>query len=291
MSRAVSKNSRTGAGNVHAPSEDLGASELELGEGDGQTQGLRRWFWPGLKLVFGLCLVLGSALVVAFGAYRFAVTSDRFALVAVEADGNRRFNEDQLLRLAGASRGDNLFALDLAAAENRLVENPWIGTAKITRRLPSTLRITVTEHTAEAIAVIDGSLYLITRDGRPIQGVDAASESNYPMITGVSAEELAADRTRAIERLAIAVDILRKYARTDVAPAFAAESIHLAADGGVSLIVGSAGISLELGKGPFRQKLLMAARVIGKVRARGETPGIVFLDNEAHPERVVVRMR
>jgi hypothetical protein len=35
----------------------------------------------------------------------------------------------------------------------------------------------------------------------------------------------------------------------------------------------------------------MAERVIAELAAKGRTPGLVFLDNEAHPERVVVRMR
>jgi hypothetical protein len=35
----------------------------------------------------------------------------------------------------------------------------------------------------------------------------------------------------------------------------------------------------------------MAERVIGQLAAKGRVPGIVFLDNIAHPERVVVRMR
>lgn len=289
MSPGVQRSRAKTANGVCAPSEDLDAPELALSDEE-PPRGPRAWLWPGIKLAFGVLLVVGSALVVALGAHRFAVTSERFAVVEVQATGNRRFNEDQLLRLAGAKRGDNLFVLDLAAAESRLLENPWISSAQVSRRLPGTLRIEVSEHVAEAIAVIDGSLYLVTREGRPIQQVESDSEINTPMITGVSGEDLAADRARAAERLALGVDILRKYARLDVAQAFPAESIHLAADGGVSLIVGSAGIALELGKGPFRQKLLMAARVISKVRSRGETPGIVFLDNEAHPERVVVRM-
>jgi hypothetical protein len=35
----------------------------------------------------------------------------------------------------------------------------------------------------------------------------------------------------------------------------------------------------------------MAERVLGKLGQKGQVPGIVFADNEAHPERVVVRMR
>jgi hypothetical protein len=50
-------------------------------------------------------------------------------------------------------------------------------------------------------------------------------------------------------------------------------------------------VTLELGTGPWRKKLLMAEEVVGELRKKGRTPGIVFLDNTSHPERVVVRMR
>jgi hypothetical protein len=36
---------------------------------------------------------------------------------------------------------------------------------------------------------------------------------------------------------------------------------------------------------------LMGEQVVGEMRRKGRSPGIVFLDNQAHPERVVVRMR
>ena len=61
--------------------------------------------------------------------------------------------------------------------------------------------------------------------------------------------------------------------------------------GDVSLTVGKAGITVHVGKGPWRKKLLMAERVIGQMEKKGRVPGIVFADNVAHPERVVVRMR
>jgi hypothetical protein len=35
----------------------------------------------------------------------------------------------------------------------------------------------------------------------------------------------------------------------------------------------------------------MAERVVEQTRKGGHLPGVVFADNQAHPERVVVRMR
>lgn len=274
-------------GSVQAPPEDHEAA-LDVRE---RRRSRFNVLWAMAKLLMGTALVLGCAFTVAFGAYRFAVTSDRFAVHRILAEGSRRFSEDQLLKLAGTRRGANLFGLDLAAAERQLTENPWIASAKLSRKLPDTLHIVVTEYTAEAMAVIDGDLYLITREGRPIKPLLAGEQHDFPVVSGVSGEQLGADRARALERLALGVEILRMYARMPVAEVFPAQEVHLEPTGLVRLIVGSRGITLELGKGPFRQKLLMAARVMSKVRARGENPGIVFLDNESHAERVVVRMR
>ncbi len=275
---------------VHAPTEEHEV-EHEDDSDEVVSSAALAWIWPATKLLFGLALVLGSAFVVAWGAHTFAVTTERFGIVEVVAEGSRRYDEQQLLRLAGAKRGQNLFALDLAQAEAELTKDPWIASAKLTRKLPGTLEIRVDEYVAEAVAAIDGALYLVTREGQPILQLEGRYESDFPVVTGVSGAELAADRDRALERIALGIEILRKYERLKTAESFAAQEIQMAPDGQVSLVVGSNGLTLHLGKGPFRQKLLMAARVIGKVRARGQTPGIVFLDNEAHPERVVVRMR
>src|SRR5690606_13072302 len=131
----------------------------------------------------------------------------------------------------------------------------------------------------------------ITRDGLPIKPLDPNDVSDYPIITGMTAEQLAQDRALAHERLAQGISIIENYGRVGVSKVFAPQGVHLDPDGSVSMTVGVPAVTLKLGRGGFRQKLLMAGRIVGKLRAQGETPGLIFLDNEAHPERVVVRMR
>jgi hypothetical protein len=67
--------------------------------------------------------------------------------------------------------------------------------------------------------------------------------------------------------------------------------VHLADDGRVTLIVGARGLHLELGRDNFRKKLQMAGRVLAELGAKGGQPEVIFLDNETHSERVVVRLR
>jgi cell division protein FtsQ len=244
-----------------------------------------------VKVLIGVGVALGAAFVVASGAYRFLTTTTRFAIERVEVQGSHRYGESDLLALAGIARGSNLFGVDLALAEQKLTADPWIESAHVARKLPDGLSITVEELTAAALASIDGTLYLVTRQGRPIKPLQDGDFNDYPVVTGVAGEQLGNDRKLAVERLANGITLIEQYKRLPVSQAFPPQEVALSLDGRVNMVVGVPAITLQLGRGNFRQKLLMGARIIGSVRAKGELPGIVFLDNEAHPERVVVRMR
>jgi cell division protein FtsQ len=56
-------------------------------------------------------------------------------------------------------------------------------------------------------------------------------------------------------------------------------------------VVGKSGLELVLGGPPFRRKIDQAARVVAELDVRGARADAIMLDNDARPERVVVRMR
>jgi len=247
--------------------------------------------WSAIKLASGVLVVVAASVAVAWGAHRYALSTPRFAVKKLDIRGSRRLGQQQIEKLAGIRVGQNIFALDTAAAEKKLLSDPWVKEVKITRQLPGTLRVELSEHEARAMASIDGSLYLLTRTGEPFKQLGDGDPFDLPVITGISAQSLARDRKGAIARIEVGLDVLENYSRIPLSKTYPAEEVHLMAGGGAVLTVGKDGVTLELGHGPWRKKLLMAARVIGRLRAKGQQPGIVFLDNEAHPERVVVRMR
>ena len=111
------------------------------------------------------------------------------------------------------------------------------------------------------------------------------------MITGITAGGLSVDRERELERVVACLELLRDYAELPLSRQFPAQEVHMASDGNMTLVVGRQGIVVALGTDGRRRKLLMAQRVVRKMRAKGHLPGVVFLDNDGPLQRVVVRMQ
>jgi cell division protein FtsQ len=244
-----------------------------------------------VKLASGLAVVVGASLAVAWSAHHYALTSPRFAIHTVDLVGAKRSTLDQVKAESGVNVGDNIFALDTDLAERKLLENPWISEVKVTRRLPSTLRVELSEREAAAVVALADHVYLVTREGVPFKEIQPGDPYDLPLITGASPENLARDRAREVERIQTGLEVLHQYERVPLSKVYPAEEVHLADAGDVTLTAGKDGVTLELGTGPWRKKLLMAEEVVGELRKKGRTPGTVFLDNTSHPERVVVRMR
>jgi cell division protein FtsQ len=244
-----------------------------------------------LRLGLGLALVIGTSVSVAYSVRHYALTSPRFSIQEVNLLGGKRVSPEQARVLAGVVMGANVFALDTALAERKLLENPWISEARVTRDLPRSLRLEIKEREAAALAVFSDRLYLVTADGEPFKELAAGDPADFPLITGVSIEGMSRDRAREIDRVKAGLEVLEQYGRVALSKTQPAQEVHLADSGDVVLTAGKEAITFELGKDAYRRKLLMGEQVVGEMRRKGRSPGIVFLDNQAHPERVVVRMR
>jgi cell division protein FtsQ len=243
------------------------------------------------KVALGAAIVIGASAGVAWGAKRYVTTSPRFAVKTITVEGNARLSPQDVAREAGLSVDSNVFAVDLDAAARALEADPWIKTAKVTRKLPGTLVVVVTEHEPAAVVAIDDKLFLASRNGEFFKEASAEDPLDLPVLTGISGAEVARDREGVERSVVRALDVVDEVQKTTLAQRYPVEEVHLEADGTLSLVVGTDGIALHLGRPPFRGKLEQAERVFSELEKRKAQPSIVFLDNDNSPERVVVRMR
>ena len=244
-----------------------------------------------MALFLGVCVVLSASIAVAWGARRYITTSPRFGIRTVLVDGNRRLSAEDIAARGGVTIGRNIFEVDLETAGATIANEPWVEKAVVTRRLPSTVNISVVEREAWAVATIGGELYLVTRDGDPFKRVSDGDPFDLPVITGIAPEKVSEDRTGVVNSFRRALDVVEDMDRAGISKRYPIQEVHLERDGTIVMTIGKDAIALHLGQTRFREKIEQASRVLSELGRRKAQPSVIFLDNDAHPERVVVRMR
>jgi cell division protein FtsQ len=242
------------------------------------------------KVFLGAILVVAMSVVVAWAARRYVTTSRRFAVGDIVVAGAAKRAPADIVGAADIPKGTNIFAVDLDVVRARILSDPWVADAKLSRRLPNTIRVDVVERSAKALVVL-GDTYLATSEGDIFKGLEPGDPYDLPVITGLSVDAFADDREGAKRQVRSALDLIAEYTESAMGQKAPLQEIHLGGDGTVSLVVGKNAVTIALGQPPFRRKLVQAARVVAEVERRGARADAIMVDNVAHPERVVVRMR
>lgn len=243
------------------------------------------------QLAAGVAVVLTASIAVGWGVQRYVMHSPRFAVRTVLVDGAHRRAAATIASEGGIAVGQNVFSIDLPRAGAMITQDPWVERATVTRKLPSTVSITVVEREASALAAIGGELYLATRDGDLFKKIGDGDPSDLPVITGIPAAQVVSDRKGVVLSVKRALDVAEELGRVGIAKRYPIEELHLEKDGALVVTVGREAIALSLGQPPYRDKIEEASRILNEVARRKANASVIFLDNDAHPERVVVRMR
>ncbi len=251
------------------------------------------------RAALGFVMVIGIGGTVAWGARRYVKNSPRFAINEIITTGAKRRTPDELATIAGIGKGQNVFTTDLDRARARLVADPWVSEATLARQLPGTIFLRVVEREAGGIVATNdgtakaagGETYVVTREGVIIKRLEIGDPTDLPIVTGVVLQQLVDDREGATRTIRRALDLAADYDRSPLAQRSPLEEVHVEMNGEIVLVVGKSAISLHMGGPPYRRKLEQAVRVLGELDRRGAKADAIMLDNEARPDRVVVRMR
>jgi cell division protein FtsQ len=240
--------------------------------------------------ILGVALVIAVSGSVAWGARKHVMSSTRFVVKEIDVTGTHRRTNDDVVKTAGLELNKNVFLTDLDDARAKLVADPWISDATLARRLPGTILVQVTEREAGALVAL-GETYLATPSGNVFKKLELGDPVDLPIVTGLTLDYVTDDREGAARTIRRAIDLANDYDRGPLAGRAALQEVHVAADGAMTLVVGKPSVSLMLGEPPYRKKIEQAARVVAELDKRGAKADAIMLDNEARPERVVVRMR
>lgn len=109
-------------------------------------------------------------------------------------------------------KGDALVGFDASEARMRVEELPWVQAASISRKLPGTLTIDITEHTPKArFEKADGSRWVLGAEGQLIAPTDKRFKE-LPLVTGQGGAEEYPDL---MAKIKVHTDIENRFAGAD----------------------------------------------------------------------------
>ena len=105
---------------------------------------------------FSLFLLLVVAVILSLTVF--------FKVETITVEGKTPYSNDKVIKMSGINKNDNLFLIDKSkAAENIMQRLPYIGSVKISNKLPSGIVISV-EKTSEKCAIANGEGYVLTNE-------------------------------------------------------------------------------------------------------------------------------
>lgn len=135
-------------------------------------------------------LLLRLVSVVLVVAALMGAVSIFFRVDTITVVGAKKYSAWSVREASGITEGDSLLGLSKARAAGKIRSTlPYVDEVKITRTLPGTVNIAITElDVTYAVSATDNSWWLITSDGLVVEKVDASTASGYTRVFGVSVE-------------------------------------------------------------------------------------------------------
>ncbi|MDO4551910.1 MAG: FtsQ-type POTRA domain-containing protein [Bacillota bacterium] len=121
--------------------------------------------------------------LIGVGLY-FFLTSDFFAVEEIIVEDSSYYTAGQIIELAGAERGVNLFEADVKGMKARLLADPYIKSASVNRQLLDKLILSVEEREEKAAAPFGTGYVVIDENGMALRLTESAPA--LPLLEGMT---------------------------------------------------------------------------------------------------------
>ncbi len=140
----------------------------------------------GSRLRQGAMVAILSMLLVVLGWLVWQQVSRStpihyFLISDLIVEGNRRVPTVAIIDSLALPAHAGILQVDLKEVATAILRNPWIKTARVSRRLPATLLVHVSERTPRAVVAVDRS-YLVSEDGLILQEASLSEMSDLPLL-------------------------------------------------------------------------------------------------------------
>ncbi len=139
--------------------------------------------------------------------------SDFFNVSRIEVEGNRYYTEAQIAEMSQIETGKNIFSTKLRPAKDILLQDPYIKLVKLSRKLPSTIKVDIIEREEYAAVPYGSSYVLIDDEGMVLRITEQAPK--VPVLEGMTVIEMTPGKALSVEENYLFTDTLEMLAMMD----------------------------------------------------------------------------
>lgn len=241
-------------------------------------------FKKAARLVGGL-LALALVVVVGIELYGVLAHTTFLRLDRIEVNALQRLPREEVIALAGVKPGDDMLTMKLSRIGEQLMKNPWAEKVKVRRYFPHTLAIEITER--EPMAIVNmGYLYYLDKKGDVFKPLNEGDRLDYPVLTGVTEEDMGKDPAGSREALKGALALINLLNGGKVLALSDISEIHYDKGYGFTLFTVRGGVPVKLGNGGFDEKLARLARIYHDLQA--QLPVLEYIDLD-YSDKIIVK--
>jgi cell division protein FtsQ len=116
------------------------------------------------KKIFRQRLVVLLA-VLSVAVWNFCMRYPAFNITSITVENNKYTDAQKIIQLSGIQEGNNIFYIKTSRGSDKIMENPYFTSVKISRKLPSSIVINVVEREATYYTLKDNKFAVIDKGG------------------------------------------------------------------------------------------------------------------------------
>lgn len=236
-----------------------------------------------LKFFKVFSLIIISAILIVL-----LLSSSLFNINTIIVEGNNKLSEEKVISISSIELYTNIFNFSKAKAELKIKENPYVEDVKISRKLPSSILITVDERVPTYMLQFADSYVYINNQGYMLEISNEKLE--IPILTGFTTDLSnikAGNRINSddLNKMGMVIKIYQTLNNNDIAEIVS--KIDMSNERNYTLFFDSEGKKVYLGNGSDLSTRILVLKSI--LEASSGKTGEIFLNVDLNTERAYFR--
>ena len=213
-------------------------------------------------------LVLVATSAAFIFAYDFFTQTRHFQVRQIAVTGMQRLSRLKVMEIAGVGLQTNILSVNLATTRKRLLADPWVAEATVSREIPSGLRMHIREEVP--LAFLDmgaGEGFLINPEGEVFKRWDGSVRDALPRVQGLDHADLPVSGMPASEAFEAVMTLFRLAGeKNSPLPLSGIRRIRMDREIGATVYTGENNRAVKLGFGRYREKCQALGQLMLRLR-------------------------